>query len=514
LVDGIPLAIELTAAWVGSKTLSEIRAGLGSRMDLLKRRGLGAASRHQGMRACLDYSFGLLSEDGRGIVPKLTVFAGGFFAEHVQAVCGVSNASQLLVSLHERGLLVRQEVCDRSRYSMLATVQEYAAEKLREPVAAELKRSHARYFLEVLSAADEQLGGSGYVTALKRIAIDFANFEAGIRESQQVGDHRAVVEYVGFLGKYLRIRGQFNPLLKLALAARAAAENLGPEVVARANRYLGIAYADLPTGDCGENLQHAIECHEATLRVWTERDFPQDWAMTQNNLGIAYADLPTGDRSENLQHSIECYQAALRISTERDFPQYWAMTQNNLGGAYGALPTGDRGHNLRRAIDCYEAALRVWTERDVPQNWAGAQNNLGVAYSKLPTGDRGENLRRAIDCYKAALRVRTERDFPPDWATTQNNLGGAYCALPTDDHGYNSRRAIDYSEAALRVWTERDFPQNWAAAQNNLGIAYAHLPAGDVGYNLQRAIDCYEAALRVWIERDFPQAWATTQHNL
>ena len=107
LVDGIPLAIELTAARVSSKTLEEIRAGLSSRLNLLKRRGSGVTTRHQSMRACLDYSFGLLSDDAREVFPKLAVFAGGFFVEDVEAVCGRSEAAELLVSLHERSLLIR-----------------------------------------------------------------------------------------------------------------------------------------------------------------------------------------------------------------------------------------------------------------------------------------------------------------------------------------------------------------------------------------------------------------------
>ena len=88
--------------------------------------------------------------------------------------------------------------------------------------------------------------------------------------------------------------------------------------------------------------------------------------MTQNNLGIAYSDLPTGDRGENLRKAINGYDAALRVYTEADFPADWAMTQNNLGNAYRNLPTGDRGENLRRAINCYDAALRVYTEADSP----------------------------------------------------------------------------------------------------------------------------------------------------
>jgi class 3 adenylate cyclase len=83
LVDGIPLAIELAAAWVGSKTLTEIRTGL---RGLLRRRGVGTTSRHRNMQACLDYSFDLLADDAKDIFPKLAVFAGGFFVEDVEAV--------------------------------------------------------------------------------------------------------------------------------------------------------------------------------------------------------------------------------------------------------------------------------------------------------------------------------------------------------------------------------------------------------------------------------------------
>jgi tetratricopeptide (TPR) repeat protein len=145
--------------------------------------------------------------------------------------------------------------------------------------------------------------------------------------------------------------------------------------------------------------------------------------MTQNNLGNAYRDLPTGDRADNLRRAIACYEAALRVYSEGDYPADWAMTQNNLGNAYSDLPTGDRADNLRRAIACYEAALRVRTEGDYPAQWAMTQNNLGAAYSDLPTGDRADNLRRAIACYEAALRVYSEGDYPADWAMTLHNRG-------------------------------------------------------------------------------------------
>jgi len=287
-----------------------------------------------------------------------------------------------------------------------------------------------------------------------------------------------------------------------------------PDDWARTQNNLGASYEMLPTGDRGTNLQKAIECYAAALRVHTETDFPVNWATTQNNLGIAYQELPTGDREANLQRAIGCYEAAFRVYTEAAFPLDWAKTQSNLGTAYQELPTGDQEANLQRAIGCYEAALEVYTETEFPSDWARTQICLGSAYGRLPTGDRGANLQKAIRCYEAALRVYAETEFPVDWATTQNNLGTAYGQLPTGDRGANLQKAIECCAAALRVHTEADFPVNWATAQSNLGIAYRELPTGDRGANLEKAIECCAAALRVYTEAAFPRAWARTQTSL
>ena len=75
--------------------------------------------------------------------------------------------------------------------------------------------------------------------------------------------------------------------------------------------------------------------------------------------GSALNDLSIGNQSEHLRRAIACYEAALRVYTEADYPADWARTQNNLGNAYRNFPSGDRSEHLRRAIACYEAALRV-----------------------------------------------------------------------------------------------------------------------------------------------------------
>ena len=298
-------------------------------------------------------------------------------------------------------------------------------------------------------------------------------------------------------------------------ALRVYTEDAFPTKWAAIQNSLGTAYAQLPTGRRVQNLHKAIECFQAQLRVYNEDAFLTEWATTQNNLGLAYSSLTTGDRAQNIQKAIECYQTALRVHTEDAFPTDWAMTQNNLGNAYNSLPTGDLTENLEHAIACYLLALRVYTEDAFPTDWAGTQNNLGTAYFDLPTGDRAENLEHAIECCQAALRVHTEDAFPTDWAMATYNLGLLY--LEPDfpgDRAQNLRNAIECCQAALRVWTEDAFPRDWAMTQNNLGNAYGNLPTGDRAQNLQNAIECYHAALTVYTEDAFPDQWAMSTYNL
>lgn len=184
--------------------------------------------------------------------------------------------------------------------------------------------------------------------------------------------------------------------------------------------WLAMTYADLGhyLGKT-EYLAKAIDVYRNFLYIWTERNFPIDWAAIQHNLGVAYSELPTGDRARNLSRAIAHYENALRIRTEQDFPVNWAATQHELGVAYSELPTGDRDENLKRAIECYENALRVRTQRDFPLDWAMTQYNLGVAYSELQTGNIKNNLEKAIQCFRNALKVWTEEKFPYDYETAK-----------------------------------------------------------------------------------------------
>jgi len=73
----------------------------------------------------------------------------------------------------------------------------------------------------------------------------------------------------------------------------------------------------------------ALNSSAADKRAFT----PALTAATQNNLGIAYGDIPGGDRAANIQQAIECYEAALRVQTEQAFPREHKIVQDGLESA-------------------------------------------------------------------------------------------------------------------------------------------------------------------------------------
>ncbi len=86
-LDGIPLAIELAAAWLPMLTVDELAARLDSRFRLLTGGSRTALPRHQTLRALVDWSYDRLPEDEQAVLRSLAVFAGGWTLEAAEAVC-------------------------------------------------------------------------------------------------------------------------------------------------------------------------------------------------------------------------------------------------------------------------------------------------------------------------------------------------------------------------------------------------------------------------------------------
>jgi predicted ATPase/DNA-binding CsgD family transcriptional regulator len=135
-LDGLPLAIELAAVRARVLSVQQILERLADRFGLLSSGGRAALPRHQTLETAIDWSHDLLTPDERTLLRRLCVFAGRFTLEDASAVCTSPDlappALELLSSLVDKSLVLREDVGGAGCYRLHETMRQYASRKLGE----------------------------------------------------------------------------------------------------------------------------------------------------------------------------------------------------------------------------------------------------------------------------------------------------------------------------------------------------------------------------------------------
>jgi predicted ATPase/DNA-binding NarL/FixJ family response regulator len=147
LVGGMPLGIELAAAWVRVLSVDEIASEIERSLDILETPARNTEPRHRTMRAAFEPTWNRLTEDERTVYMKLSVFRGGFMREAAEYVAGASLRT--LSSLLDKSLL---RVDGNGRYDLHELLRQYAAEKLDELPAQQeqVSDSHCTYYADFI----------------------------------------------------------------------------------------------------------------------------------------------------------------------------------------------------------------------------------------------------------------------------------------------------------------------------------------------------------------------------
>jgi predicted ATPase/class 3 adenylate cyclase len=144
-LDGIPLAIELAAARVKLLSSEQIAARLDDRFRLLIGGSRTALPRQQTLRALIDWSYDLLSDEEKRLLQFASVFIGGWTLDALEFVADDPNTLELLEQLVNKSLVVAEERESEMRYFMLETIRQYAREKLFDAKQAAAARD--RHFI-------------------------------------------------------------------------------------------------------------------------------------------------------------------------------------------------------------------------------------------------------------------------------------------------------------------------------------------------------------------------------
>jgi len=249
-LDGLPLAIELAAVRTRVLSVDQILDRLGDRFGLLTGGGLGALPRHKTLRTTIEWSHDLLGPAERTILRRLCVFAGRFILEDVEGVCmsddaPASEALDLLISLVDKSLVVKEDASGLASYRLHETMREFSALKLSEAgEAAATELSCAEYYRSRCRRSARE-ARYGLVRWLAWIDLEIDNVREVLRRCLVNGDRARGNELAFSLGWYWMTRATSEGARWLDGFLAGAAEDMEINAPAHFMRgFLAVLQAD------------------------------------------------------------------------------------------------------------------------------------------------------------------------------------------------------------------------------------------------------------------------------
>jgi predicted ATPase/tetratricopeptide (TPR) repeat protein len=276
-LDGIPLALELAAARVSTLSPVEVSGRLADRFTLLTSGARTAEERQQTLRSTVDWSYQLLSEAQRRVFNRLSVFQGGWTLMSAEEVVGGGDAPSGEV-LDTIGRLVEQsmvvvETGPTSRYRMLETLRQYAAERLQASgQAVEVARRHAAYFRSIVEHAEIALRGHEQRQTLRLLRDEQPNVRAALTFfSGPHGNRDAALMMAGSLGMFWHLGRHLEGRQVLS---RLVADHEGSPA-ARALALQAVSIVERPRGclvhpnpRCAETAAESLALFEQLGDAW------------------------------------------------------------------------------------------------------------------------------------------------------------------------------------------------------------------------------------------------------
>jgi len=424
-LEGMPLAIELAAAWVRSLSPAQIGSRLGRSLELLAKGARGADSRQSSLRATIAWSTDLFSETEAILFSRLSVFVGGWDLEAAEDVCaeGAIDASQvvgLLDALVDKSMVaVSDHLSGQTRSRFLETIGAYAAEQLERSGQAEVFADrHAAFYSRLArDVAAEPVSGQG----LDRLEVEHANLLGALDHLYRSGtpvDHGWLLQN---LQRLWAVRGHWQ-LARRELLRYLARATRDRRLEGRCIGCLGNVALEL------FDYPEAQGRYEEAIRIARElgdRQSEGAWVGGLGNVALELGGYPEARAR---------YEEALGVARELGDRQSEGAWVGGLGNV--ARELGDYPEARAR----YEEALGVARElgdRRSECYWVGS---LGEVFSRL-SDYQGARAR-----YGEALPIARE-------------LG---------DRRYEGMSVGSLGDVAMHL---RDYPQARARFEEALGIA-------------------------------------------
>lgn len=409
-LDGLPLAVELAAAWARVLSVEQIAARVHRRLGLLTSTDRGVPARQQTLRAAFDWSYDLLDHKEKILFRRLSVLAG-WSLEMAEQVCAdaslpAAEILDLLTSLADKSLVeLEREALGQARFRMLETVREYAAGLLNQSgeAAAVHQRRRAYTLREVEQAAAVGMAivrapWSARADAIRRFDLEAANLAEMLGSCLADGDAETGLRICTAMSPVWIIHGTFTEGISWIERLLARGTPVTDAVRGRALACLAQLVMPASPQRAGQLAATALELCRAAGETF--------WVGAALNLLTEIA-LHAGQLEEAGDRASE----ALEIASA-------AGDRWNEGYALGTLATvaAARG-NLSEAQQRGESALAIM--RAIEQLWGLARTLLGLADLARLRGDLGAARER----YLEALTILRDVSARPEIARSLAGLG-------------------------------------------------------------------------------------------
>ncbi len=482
LVGGLPLGIEIAAAWIRSMSVESIRDEIQKSLDFLASTRRDIPERQRSLRAVFESSWARLNEAEQKTFAALSVFRGGFTREAAEQVTGKFD------SLVDKSLVQR----NGERFELHEVTRQFAEEKLRTKKRA--RDAHAAYFAK-------WAGGRAQWNERASFAVmrdDFENVRAAWTWAGEQKDAASLSGLVHFTKRYLDIQGRYregHDLMERALSQFGAAGNVNDlpmdeqgQTIAKLILYRALFLADMGKPD--ETVPTLEACHEYFKRAGDKKQV----MACLNALGIASRFLGHEDKGEKY------FRGHLELARELGNRHEEATALNNISTALTTLGRFQESEQalresliLRRELNdeagvsstlinlavslfnqgryeeekpLLQEAIEISRRIHQPRNLAGALGNLGTILLKE------KNYAGALELFLQGLETHRNTGYRYGIAIALDNVGTAHYHLG------NEHETLFHLKQSIRE--ARDIKADFIALDALVWVGGIHARRGEL----------------------------------
>jgi predicted ATPase/DNA-binding SARP family transcriptional activator len=445
-LDGLPLAIELAAARVGTLPIRRIVEGLDERFRLLVEPGGASRDRHASLRATLDWSCDQLADHERDLFERLSVFPGGSSlsaVEWVGAEAGIGPVETLdaLQALVDRSLLVADTLApDEARYAMLETLQTYGRARLAERGAlGEAVGSHRRFFTGFAERGEKGILGPDHLAWQRMLVVEHPNLRRAFETALADEDAASALRIAAPLWQLWAITDRHHEGRRWLEEALQVGDSAPAEV--RAHALTSLCYLAGQDRD----IDRALAAGDSAIAL--AEDVGSAWEVASAKHAMALVLFDSGD-VERAERYVDDARPVMEEAADD-----WRLCALELIASSSAVRSGDLGSAADAAGRVLARATRIGY---LPfMCWARLQLGTVAQRAGRPSDARSD--------LEAALELALDLALPHYVSFVEALLAGV--AVRTGD-GAGARRW--YADA---LETAEDAGAPWFAALARVGLA-------------------------------------------